>query len=125
MSEQYYESQYYGAEIDEAVGAIINGDIKNYATRAEEAAKKAESFAVKTPYINATNRNWMVVDTATGNYKDSGIKAEGKDGVVVNLGPGEISFQINENGHLIMFVKELNTDFDEVTLFAVQNEDSE
>lgn len=113
MEDNYYKSDYTGKEIDESIGRIVHGDIDRLAERAETAATKAESVSVKTPYINATNKNWMVVDTETGNYRDSGYSSKGDKGDtgpkgdpggMVNLGPGIVGFYINNNGHLIMSV---------------------
>lgn len=111
-SPQYYDSEYYGEQIDEAVGQILSGEIEDYATRAEDAAEKAESATVHTPYINE-NANWMVWSTSTEKYVDSGKSSkgtkgdtgatgpQGPPGVVVDVGVGQFTLHINDEGHLI------------------------
>lgn len=112
---QYYESEYYGEQVDEAVGKILSGEIEDYATRAEQAAEKAEEVSVKTPYINE-NGDWMTWDSETDSYKDSGVQSrgeigpvgpEGPPGIVVDVGVSQFALHINDEGHLIATI---NTD---------------
>lgn len=114
-SPQYYESEYYGEQVDEAVGKILSGEIEDYATRAEQAAEKAETATVKTPYI-ATNKNWMTWDFSQSKYVDSGSSSvgqtgatgpQGPPGVVVDVGVSQFTLHINDEGHLIATI---NTD---------------
>lgn len=119
-----YQSAYTGQQIDAAIEEILNGKIESYATRAEDAANKAEEASVKTPYINE-NGDWMIWDNETGAYKNSGVQSRGdigpvgppglpgsngekgppgppgQDGVVVEVGISEFSLSINEEGNLI------------------------
>lgn len=116
-----YQSVWEGEQIDAAVGAIVNGDISNAANRAEAAANRAEEAAVKAPYIG-DNNTWMVWDFFAGAYIDSNISAigetgpkgekgetgsvgppgpPGENGFVVDVGVGEFTLSINDEGHLI------------------------
>lgn len=86
----------------------------NSETAAEAARDRAELAADKSPYISPTTRDWIVWDTAASDWVDTGVDARGlvgpqgpqgepgRDGVTVQVGPTEISFEIDSNGHLIL-----------------------
>lgn len=119
-----YQSNLTGAEIDNALGQILDGTIDQAVEAAQAAANKAEQAAVKTPYIGDSN-TWMVWDFDSEEYVDTEISAlgeqgeagpsgppgsdgaigppgpPGQDGIVVDVGINEFSLSINEEGHLI------------------------
>lgn len=151
---QYYDSNYYGEQVDEAIGRILKGEVREYAeraetaannseaskkqssnnaNRAETAANRAEFATVNTPYIGSDG-NWMIYDQSFGEYINSGNSSKGqkgdkgdkgdvgpigpqgpkgdpgKNGVVIDLEPGLFVMEVNEEGHLIIYVNE-NEDF--------------
>ncbi len=65
------------------------------AVAAEEAKAAAEFAAVKTPYVG-DNGNWMVWDQDTGEFVDSGEKAEGPQGPQGD--PGKTAYQYAVEG---------------------------
>lgn len=46
----------------------------------EEAARRAEQFSERAPYINPSNLHWMVFNTAVDDYVDTGVVAKGEKG---------------------------------------------
>ena len=64
---------------DTEIPAIIDAAETN-AERAEDAADRAEAASANPPYIGE-NEHWYVWDTSTEQYVDSGVDAEGVDGV--------------------------------------------
>lgn len=65
----------------DAVGAkfVGNFEVSNGQTIEDYINNKIDGAESGTPYIGA-NGNWFIWDSDTKAYKDSGIKAEGKDG---------------------------------------------
>lgn len=61
---------------DTEIPAIMDLAAAN-AARAEAAADEAEGWATHGPYINSTNNHWMVWDTTTSQFVDTGISADG------------------------------------------------
>lgn len=47
---------------------------------AETNAERAEAAAAHYPYINQTNKHWMVYNTSTGQFEDTNVVAKGEDG---------------------------------------------
>ena len=47
---------------------------------AEANAQRAEDAVAHYPYIDSTTKNWMVWDAETGQFVDTGVRAEGIDG---------------------------------------------
>lgn len=43
-------------------------------------AQRAEAASLRYPYINSTNKHWMVWDVEAGEYVDTGINAQGQGG---------------------------------------------
>lgn len=108
-----------GAELKEVLEKIRSGEIEEDMERAEVAANKAEEATVNTPYIG-DNNTWMVWDFEAGEYVDTDISALGQVGPPgdvgpvgpqgppgVNVGVGNFSLAINDEGHLIATI---NTD---------------
>lgn len=56
------------------------------ATRAEDAAEAAETWSSNAPYIGA-NDHWYVYDSATEQFVDTGVSAEGQTGPQGPQGP--------------------------------------
>lgn len=122
-----YQSYHTGEQFDEVADKILDGTIEQAVEDAQAAADRAEEAAVKTPYIGENN-TWMVWDFEAGKYVDSNISAlgevgpvgpvglpgpqgpegpPGQNGVVFDVGIGEFTLSINEDGHLIATI---NTD---------------
>lgn len=80
------------AELAQTIGPIaqqVNEDAQtasNAATRAEDAAEAAETWSSNAPYIGA-NDHWYVYDSATEQFVDTGVSAEGQTGPQGPQGP--------------------------------------
>ena len=61
-------------------GEIVSDDdmetLNNYISRAETAAEKAETAAIKQPIVGS-NGNWQIWNPESGQYEDSGYPASG------------------------------------------------
>lgn len=113
-----YQSNLTGAEIDNALGQILDGTIAQAVENAQTAADRAEQAAVKTPYIG-NNNTWMVWDFQANEYVDTEISAlgeqgevgpagppgpQGTDGAIIDLEAGIFAMTVNSDGHLIVSV---------------------
>lgn len=80
------------AELAQTIGPIaqqVNEDAQtagNAAIRAEDAAEAAETWSSNAPYIGA-NDHWYVYDSATEQFVDTGVSAEGQTGPQGPQGP--------------------------------------
>lgn len=110
-----YQSVLTGPQVDAGLTKLVDGTLEQAVENAQEAAEKAESATVHTPYINE-NGNWMVWNTSTGKYVDSGKSSKGSKGdkgatgatgpqgppgVVFDVGVNQFTLHINDEGHLI------------------------
>lgn len=68
------------AHEDAAVAAASAAAAIQSQDAAAAAASGAEAAASHYPYVDATTKRWMVWDTSTGAYTDTGVVAEGQDG---------------------------------------------
>ena len=80
------------AELAQTIGPIaqqVTEDAQtasSAATRAEDAAEAAETWSSNAPYIGA-NDHWYVYDSATEQFVDTGVSAEGQTGPQGPQGP--------------------------------------
>lgn len=72
-------------------GEIVSDDdmetLNNYISRAETAAERAETAAIKQPIVG-DNGNWEIWNPDTETYEDSGFSASGGGGSVYKIGEG-------------------------------------
>lgn len=67
---------------------------------AEAAQAMAENAVVHAPYINKDSKTWMVWSFVEGRYKDTGVKAEGRDGKDAEQQPVSANFYTADRDEL-------------------------
>ena len=68
------------------------------ATAAAGAADRAEQAVIHQPYIHATSGNWMVWDNQQEAYVDTGIHAQGPQGIQGETGPQGVQGETGPQG---------------------------
>ena len=89
-----------------ANAAAFSQNAKNFASDAESSSADAEASAIaaaesvkRSPYIDPNKKTWFVWDTAQGVFVDTGIVAEGKNGIEAD---GLWGVYVDEEGFLVV-----------------------
>ena len=89
-----------------ANAAAFSQNAKNFASDAESSSADAEASAIaaaesvkRSPYIDPNKKTWFVWDSNTGAFVDTGIVAEGKNGIEAD---GLWGVYVDEEGFLVV-----------------------